>query len=136
MVLVHWLAFVVGPRVTLPRQAGNDLGGFIGLEAPVQAVMDLGAQALHISNQSAIYALAPEARSRLTTAYMVSYFLGGAVLSALTSTLYSTSGWGGVCVLGAATAGLALVIWAATATLARSRAGGGRLVEPEAGRAD
>jgi predicted MFS family arabinose efflux permease len=100
------------------------------------AVMDLGAQALHISNQSAIYALAPEARSRLTTAYMVSYFLGGAVLSALTSTLYSTSGWGGVCVLGAATAGLALVIWAATATLARSRAGGGRLVEPDAGRAD
>ncbi len=42
-------------------------------------VLDLGVQALHISNQSAVYALHPEARSRLTTAYMVAYFLGGAL---------------------------------------------------------
>ena len=47
------------------------------------AILDLGVQGLHISNQSAIYALRPEARSRLTTAYMVAYFLGGAALSAL-----------------------------------------------------
>ncbi len=85
------------------------------------AVMDLGAQGLHISNQSAIYALAPEARSRLTTAYMVAYFLGGAVLSALTSSLYASQGWDGVCVLGAATAGLALAVWAVTEAMARWR---------------
>jgi cyanate permease len=84
------------------------------------AVMDLGAQALHISNQSAIYALAPEARSRLTTAYMVAYFLGGAVLSAVTSSLYAAGGWSGVCILGAVTAALALLIWAATETRARA----------------
>jgi predicted MFS family arabinose efflux permease len=83
------------------------------------AIMDLGAQALHISNQSAIYALAPEARSRLTTAYMVAYFLGGAVLSAITSSLYAAGGWTGVCILGAATAALALTIWAVTETRAR-----------------
>jgi predicted MFS family arabinose efflux permease len=88
------------------------------------AVMDLGAQGLHISNQSAIYALAPEARSRLTTAYMVAYFLGGALLSALTSSLYGSDGWGGVCVLGAATAALALGVWAATEAVARLRPAG------------
>ena len=47
------------------------------------ALLDFASQALHISNQSAIYALRPEARSRLTTAYMVSCFLGAsAVLGA------------------------------------------------------
>jgi predicted MFS family arabinose efflux permease len=74
-------------------------------------VLDLGVQGIHISNQSTIYALRPEARSRLTTAYMVAYFLGGAVLSALTSVLYSSGGWSAVCILGAGTAGAALLIW-------------------------
>jgi hypothetical protein len=45
---------------------------------------------------------------------MVAYFLGGVVLSAITSTLYSTGGWGAVCVLGAATAVLGLVTWLIT----------------------
>jgi predicted MFS family arabinose efflux permease len=78
------------------------------------AVLDLGSQGSHISNQSAIYALAPEARSRLTTAYMVAYFAGGAVLSAVTSSLYAADGWAGVCVVGATTAALALAAWAGT----------------------
>jgi len=83
------------------------------------AVLDLGVQGIHISNQSAIYALAPEARSRLTTAYMVSYFLGGAALSAISSAVYSSDGWGGVCVVGAATGLAALALW--TAAELRSR---------------
>jgi predicted MFS family arabinose efflux permease len=78
------------------------------------AVLDLGVQGIHISNQSAIYALAPEARSRLTTAYMVSYFLGGAALSAITSALYSSHGWDGVCVVGGVSAVCALALWAAS----------------------
>jgi predicted MFS family arabinose efflux permease len=86
------------------------------------ALLDLGVQGLHISNQSAIYALRPEARSRLTTAYMVAYFLGGAALSAITSTLYGSAGWGGICVLGAATALAALVVWAVTEAALRRRA--------------
>jgi predicted MFS family arabinose efflux permease len=85
------------------------------------AVLDLGVQGLHISNQSAIYALRPEARSRLTTAYMVAYFLGGAAFSAITSALYGADGWGGICVLGAATSLLALVGWIVTEALARRR---------------
>ncbi len=77
------------------------------------AVLDLGVQGIHISNQSAIYALAPEARSRLTTAYMVSYFLGGAALSAISSALYASDGWDGVCAAGIATGLAALALWAA-----------------------
>ena len=82
-------------------------------------MLDLGVQGTQISNQSAIDALAPEARSRLTTAYMVAYFLGGAILSAVTSALYASTGWAGVCVLGGATALLALLVWAATARVRR-----------------
>jgi predicted MFS family arabinose efflux permease len=76
--------------------------------------LDLGVQALHISNQSAIYALRPQARSRLNTAYMVAYFLGGAVLSAASSLVYSAAGWNGICALGAFTAAAALGFWLAT----------------------
>jgi len=76
--------------------------------------LDLGVQALHISNQSAIYALRPQARSWLNTAYMVAYFLGGAVLSAVASLVYSAAGWNGICALGALTAAAALWFWLAT----------------------
>ena len=76
--------------------------------------LDLGVQGLQISNQSAIYSLRPEARSRLTTAYMVAYFAGGASLSAAAAALYGSDGWAGVCVLGAVTAAVALAAWLAT----------------------
>ena len=76
--------------------------------------LDLGVQGLQISNQSAIYSLRPEARSRLTTAYMVAYFVGGASLSAAAAALYGSDGWAGVCVLGAVTAAVALAVWVAT----------------------
>ncbi len=81
--------------------------------------LDLGAQGLHITNQSTIYGLDASARSRLTTAYMVAFFLGGAVLSAVTSLLYASDGWGAVCVLGALTATAALVLWGVTETALR-----------------
>lgn len=83
-------------------------------------LLDLGVQGLHITNQSTIYALRPEARSRLTTAYMVSSFLGGALLSALTSALYSTGGWAGVCTVGAVTAALGIGFWALTTVRRRT----------------
>jgi predicted MFS family arabinose efflux permease len=76
------------------------------------ALLDLGVEGLHISNQSAIFALRPDARSRLNTAYMVSCFLGASLFSALAAAIFDANGWSGVCVLGGATAALALVIWA------------------------
>lgn len=74
-------------------------------------VLDLCQQALQISHQSVIYALAPQARSRVTTAYMVSTFAGGTLASAATVLVYPAYGWPGVCVLGAAVALVGLVVW-------------------------
>ena len=70
-----------------------------GLIAGV-VLMDLGVQAGHVSNQTRIYALLPEARSRLNTVYMVAYFLGGAIGSALGAYGWDHARWTGVCVVG------------------------------------
>jgi predicted MFS family arabinose efflux permease len=64
-------------------------------------LMDAGAQANQISNQTRIYTLAPDQRNRITSVYMVIYFLDGAIGSALGSHAWSVGQWTGVCLLGA-----------------------------------
>ncbi len=64
-------------------------------------VLDMGTQGMQITNQAVIYALRPDARSRINSAYMVCYFLGGALGSLAAGALYGTHGWAGVCLLGA-----------------------------------
>jgi predicted MFS family arabinose efflux permease len=88
------------------------------------AILDLGIQGAHITNQSVIYRLVPEARSRLTTAYMTAVFAAAAVSSALASTLYDADGWSAVTALGGALAGLGLVVWLCEQALLRRRRGG------------
>ncbi len=75
------------------------------------AVLDLGIQGAQITSQSVIYALDPEARSRLTTAYMTTVFASAAVSSALASAVYEGSGWDGVAGLGGGLAALGVIIW-------------------------
>lgn len=75
------------------------------------ALLELGIQGTHISNQSLFYPLRPEARSRLNTAYMTSYFAAGSVGSALSALVYSAAGWAGVCTLGACFPALGLALW-------------------------
>lgn len=60
-------------------------------------LMDIGVQGGHVSNQSRIFALLPHARSRVNTAYMFAYFVGGAVGSYLGSLAWSLYHWPGVC---------------------------------------
>jgi predicted MFS family arabinose efflux permease len=74
-------------------------------------VFDFGAQGAQISNQNKIYSLDPDARSRITTAYMVAYFMGGMLGSVIASYTYQLSGWAAVCILGAATAAIGLILW-------------------------
>jgi len=62
--------------------------------------LDVGVQGLQVTNQSLIYRLAPDARSRVNSAYMVCYFAGGAIGSAIGSSIYESHRWAGVCVLG------------------------------------
>jgi predicted MFS family arabinose efflux permease len=85
-------------------------------------VLDIGAQGLHITNQSEIYRLRPDARSRINAAYMTSYFIGGAVASAASATVYGTAGWTGVSVLGAVFAAAACVVWVVQSRMRRSAA--------------
>ncbi len=83
-------------------------------------VLDLGVQGTQISNQSAIYRLHPEARSRVTTAYMSAYFLGGTACSAVTGALYASAGWGAVCLFGGLVSAVGLGTWALTASRVRT----------------
>ena len=64
-------------------------------------VLDIGTQGMQITNQAVIYSLRPDARSRINSAYMVCYFIGGAVGSFAAGALYGSFGWAGVCLLGA-----------------------------------
>jgi predicted MFS family arabinose efflux permease len=73
-------------------------------------LLDLGVQSCQVSNQARIYALSDEARNRINTVYMVSYFIGGAMGSFLGSYNYAHFGWYGVCALGLLTQLVAVVV--------------------------
>ncbi|GEC91666.1 MFS transporter [Brevibacillus brevis] len=77
-------------------------------------LLDLAVQAVHVTNQSMIFTLGAEARSRLTAGYMVFYSIGSSVGSIASTYIYAHFGWEGVCLLGASVSALALVYWAVT----------------------
>ncbi|MDA3630112.1 MFS transporter [Saccharopolyspora sp. WRP15-2] len=77
-------------------------------------LLDLAHQGVHITNQSLIYALRPDARGRITSAYMTCYFAGGAIGSALAGVVHARAGWAGVCALGAVLAVALCLVWAAS----------------------
>ncbi len=81
----------------------------VGLVAGV-VLLDLGVQAGQVANQVRIAGAAPEAESRVNTVYRVSYFIGGALGSALGAAAWSRWGWSGVCATGAAMLVLSLVV--------------------------
>jgi predicted MFS family arabinose efflux permease len=87
------------------------LGGrwLAGLVAGV-LLLDLGVQGAQVSNQSRIYALRPESRSRINTVYMVIYFAGGSAGSALGALAWGYGGWVAVSALGLVLALAALLI--------------------------
>jgi predicted MFS family arabinose efflux permease len=74
-------------------------------------LLDIGVQGTQILNQSTIYQLRPEARSRMTTAYMTCYFAGGAAGSAGAAFAFGVGGWSGVALLGVTLPTLALLYW-------------------------
>ncbi|MDA8455350.1 MFS transporter [Acidovorax sp. GBBC 3334] len=91
LLLASWVALWLG---------GASLSWFlVGVLA-----IDLALQGVHISNQNVIYALAPEARSRLNAVYMTSYFTGAALGSGLGSAAWQHGGWGATCAVGVAMA--------------------------------
>ena len=79
-----------------------------GLIAAI-ALVDVGVQSGHVANQSRIYAIAPDARSRLNTFYMVAFFIGGALGSYLGPLAFNLWGWTGFCVVPLVTLVIALL---------------------------
>lgn len=74
-------------------------------------VLDLTVQGVHITNQTVIYRVKPDARNRLTAGYMTSYFIGGAAGSLISAYAWQHGGWTGVCVVGTVMAILNLLVW-------------------------
>ncbi len=64
-------------------------------------VLDVGTQGIQITNQAINYRIRPEARSRVNGAYMVCYFVGGAIGSFSAGAVLAGAGWYGICWLGA-----------------------------------
>lgn len=77
-------------------------------------LIDIGLQGVHISNQTRVYSLLPEARNRMNTVYMSFSFLGTALGSAYGLFLWKIGEWQAVtlgCILLAV---LALTVYALT----------------------
>ncbi|MEG5380321.1 MFS transporter [Enterobacter hormaechei] len=74
-------------------------------------VLDLTVQGVHITNQTVIYRVKPEARNRLTAGYMTSNFIGGAAGSLISASAWQHAGWTGVCAIGAIVAAINLLVW-------------------------
>lgn len=87
LLIVSWVIFLV---------SGNSIFGLIiGV-----ILVDLGLQALHITNQNIIFSKNPEGRNRVNTVYMVSFFIGGALGTTLGALAWETYNWIGVSILG------------------------------------
>lgn len=96
LLIVSWVIFLV---------SGNSIFGLvIGV-----ILVDLGLQALHITNQNIIFSKNPEGRNRVNTVYMVSFFIGGALGTTLGAIAWGTYKWTGVSVLGLSLSVLILV---------------------------
>jgi predicted MFS family arabinose efflux permease len=108
--------------ILLDRQSRHMAGLIMGV-----ILLDLGVQAGHVSNQTRIYALLPEARSRLNMVYMFCYFSAGAIGSYAGTVCWQQFGWKGVCALGV---GMILFGVAIHTLSARSQAGGAHEESP------
>ncbi|QMB00515.1 MFS transporter [Escherichia fergusonii] len=98
LLLLSWLAIWFGHTSVLAL--------IIGI-----LVLDLTVQGVHITNQTVIYRIYPDARNRLTAGYMTSYFIGGAAGSLISASAWQHAGWTGVCLAGASLALLNLLVW-------------------------
>lgn len=105
----HGRAATIGAMLTV--MAGFALAGFDTMAGFVAAgiLIDLGVQANLVVGQREIFALDAGIRNRLNAVYMATFFIGGAVGSALVSPVLHAFGWLGICALGIGFPALALV---------------------------
>ncbi|MFG2291943.1 MFS transporter [Streptomyces sp. NPDC048603] len=95
------LVCLLGVLLAAAVLAGGALGGPAGLAALSAGtlLLDVSMQSGMIANQTRVYALRPDARSRLNTAYMTCSYLGGTAGSWLGVRAHTAYGWPAVCTL-------------------------------------
>ncbi|HEY4879755.1 MAG TPA: MFS transporter [Candidatus Acidoferrales bacterium] len=101
---VAFLAALAGYLITLAR-------GHLWLLIAAAVLIDMAVQTTLVLGQQMIYSLKPAERSRLNTLYIATFFVGGAVGSAVASREYEHVGWEAVVATGTVLSFLALVYW-------------------------
>lgn len=74
-------------------------------------LLDFAVQAVHVTNQSVIFTLRPNASSRLVACYMIFYSLGSGIGAIASTKIYEAFGWIGVCLLGFSFSISGLMLW-------------------------
>lgn len=97
LLVISWLIFLMS--------ATSIIGLILGV-----VLVDLGLQALHITNQNIIFSKNPEARNRVNTIYMVGFFIGGALGTTFGAMAWQYYGWMGVSCLGGILSLILLII--------------------------
>jgi len=100
LMLLAWL-----PLRQLPTSLGWLLLGIV--------LLDLGGQALHVSNQALVLRAAEPVHGQLIALYMLFYAVGSGMGAAAGPALQAHVGWTGVCIAGAGVALLACLWWGA-----------------------
>ena len=85
--IVSWICFYFGQTILFSYVLGF-------------ALIQLALAFVHTSNQSIIFRLRPDAKSRINAIYMTTYFIGGAAGSALGIFAWKHGGWSMTCLAG------------------------------------
>jgi predicted MFS family arabinose efflux permease len=109
-----------GPQFTILLALVTTVASFLllGVLGKVMAgliagviLLDIGVQSGHVANQTRIYALDANARSRLNTVYMFCYFTGGSIGSWVGAICWAYKGWWAVCAFSLAVLAIALLVF-------------------------
>jgi predicted MFS family arabinose efflux permease len=119
----HWADRGLGQRTTGMALGVMLLSWLLLAATPVSLwwlaagilLLDLGGQAIHVTNQSMIFsAQSGDAQSRMVAGYMLFYAVGSGLGAIASTAMYAAAGWMGVCMLGAGVMLAALGFWALT----------------------
>ena len=105
------LALLIAAFVLLGAEEAAPLSRAVHLTLLTLGIilLDMGAQFTQIANQTRVFGLDASARSRLNTVYMVLYFTGAALGSALSTLAWERWQWTGVSALALVLLGLAVL---------------------------
>jgi predicted MFS family arabinose efflux permease len=121
--LIGRIADKKNPRIAIGYGIACILAGYIvfwifrdsliGIIAGI-VLLDLGLQGVHVSNQTRIYALLPEARNRMNTVFMTFSFIGTSLGSGIGLWVWDIGKWAGVCIAGVGITFIAILVYGLT----------------------